>query len=101
KLVDSGTISGKMAKDVLIEMYKSGKPPLEVVESLGGNQISDENAIRSIAEQAVTANPKQLEQYRAGKTTLFGFFVGQTFKASGGKANPQVVNKVLKELLEG
>ncbi len=100
QLIDDGTISGKMAKDVLVEMYKTGKAAKEVVEALGGAQISDDGAIRAIVEQVVAANAKQLEQYRSGKTSLFGFFVGQTLKASNGKANPQVVNKVLKEVLE-
>jgi aspartyl-tRNA(Asn)/glutamyl-tRNA(Gln) amidotransferase subunit B len=100
QLIEDGTISGKMAKDVLVEMYKTGKGALEVVEALGGSQISDEGAIRAMIEQVVATGGKQLEQYRAGKTALFGFFVGQTLKASGGKANPQVVNKLLKEILD-
>jgi aspartyl-tRNA(Asn)/glutamyl-tRNA(Gln) amidotransferase subunit B len=100
QLIEVGTISGKMAKDVLVEMYKSGKAAEEIVEAMGGAQISDESAIRALIEQVVLASAKQLEQYRAGKTSLFGFFVGQTLKASGGKANPQIVNKLLKEILE-
>jgi aspartyl-tRNA(Asn)/glutamyl-tRNA(Gln) amidotransferase subunit B len=101
KLIEAGTISGKMAKEVLVEMYGSGKSAEEIVRSKGGAQVSDESEIRRLAEQAVESNPKQLEQYRAGKATLFGFFVGQVMKASGGRANPQVLNKVLKEILEG
>lgn len=100
QLIDDATISGKMAKDVLAEMYKSGRSAREVVEALGGAQISDEGAIRAIVEEIVAANPKQLEAYRGGKSALFGFFVGQTLKASGGKANPQVVNSVLKAILD-
>ncbi|MEW6128288.1 MAG: Asp-tRNA(Asn)/Glu-tRNA(Gln) amidotransferase subunit GatB [Acidobacteriota bacterium] len=100
QLIDDGTISGKMAKDVLVEMYKTGKPAKAVVDALGGGQISDEATIRAMVEQVVRDNPKQLEQYRAGKTNLYGFFVGQTLKASGGKANPQIVNKLLKEILD-
>jgi aspartyl-tRNA(Asn)/glutamyl-tRNA(Gln) amidotransferase subunit B len=99
RLIDDATISGKMAKDVLIEMYKTGRSAKQVVEALGGAQISDEAAIRAIVEQVISANGKEVESYRGGKTALFGFFVGQTLKASGGKANPQIVNKVLKELL--
>ncbi len=98
--IDDGTISGKMAKDALVEMYKSGKSAAEVIESLGGAQVSDEALIRALIEQVITANPKQLEQYQSGKITLIGFFVGQTIKASGGKANPQMVNQLLKERLE-
>ena len=100
RLIDDGTISGKMAKDVLIEMYRTKRSASEVVTERGGAQLSDEDAIRAIAEKIIAASPGQVEQYRSGKTTLFGYFVGQTIRASGGKANPQVVNKVLRELLE-
>lgn len=100
RLIDDGTISGKMAKEVLVEMFRSGKSAAAVVEAMGGAQLSDEAAIRALAEQVIAASSKQLEQYRAGKTTLFGYFVGQTLKASGGRANPQVVNKVLQALLD-
>jgi aspartyl-tRNA(Asn)/glutamyl-tRNA(Gln) amidotransferase subunit B len=100
KMIDSGGISGKMAKDVLVRMYQSGKTAEEIVREMGGSQLSDKSAIRAFADQAVAANPKQLEQYRAGKTSLFGFFVGQVMKLSGGRANPQVVNEVLKKALE-
>jgi aspartyl-tRNA(Asn)/glutamyl-tRNA(Gln) amidotransferase subunit B len=101
KLIDGGTISGKMGKDALIEMYRTGKTAADAVEAKGGAQLSDEVEIRRLVEQAVTSSPKQLEQYRAGKTSLFGFFVGQVMKLSGGRANPQVVNSVLKEALDG
>lgn len=100
-MIDAGEISGKMAKDVLVEMYRTGCAPDEVVRQMGGGQVSDEGEIRALVEAVVNANPKQLEQYRAGKTSLFGFFVGQVMKASGGRANPQLVNRVLKEGLEG
>jgi aspartyl-tRNA(Asn)/glutamyl-tRNA(Gln) amidotransferase subunit B len=101
KMIDAGTISGKMAKDVLIGMYRSGKPVEEVVREMGGAQVSDESEIRALVDKAIAASPKQLEQYRAGKSSLFGFFVGQVMKASGGRANPQVVNNALKDALEG
>jgi aspartyl-tRNA(Asn)/glutamyl-tRNA(Gln) amidotransferase subunit B len=100
KMIDSEEISGKMAKDVLVRMYQSGKSAKEVVGELGGSQVTDEGAIRTFVEQSIAANPKQLEQYRAGKTSLIGFFVGQVMKLSGGRANPQVVNEVLKKALE-
>jgi aspartyl-tRNA(Asn)/glutamyl-tRNA(Gln) amidotransferase subunit B len=100
KLIDSLTISGKMGKDVLIEMYRSQNTVDEVVRAMGGGQVSDEDELRVIVHMAIATNPKQLEQYRAGKTTLMGFFVGQVMKASRGRANPQVVNKLLKEALE-
>jgi aspartyl-tRNA(Asn)/glutamyl-tRNA(Gln) amidotransferase subunit B len=100
KMIDGGGISGKMAKDVLFRMYQSGQTAEEIVREMGGSQVSDEAAIRGFVDQAIAANPKQLEQYHAGKITLAGFFVGQVMKLSGGRANPQVVNEVLKKALE-
>jgi aspartyl-tRNA(Asn)/glutamyl-tRNA(Gln) amidotransferase subunit B len=100
KMIDAGGISGKMAKDVLVRMYQSGKTAEEIVAEMGGSQVSDEAAIREFVNQAIADNPKQLDQYRAGKTSLVGFFVGQVMKLSGGRANPQVVNEVLKKALE-
>jgi aspartyl-tRNA(Asn)/glutamyl-tRNA(Gln) amidotransferase subunit B len=100
QMIDDATISGKMAKDVLVEMYKTGKPAKEIVKALGGAQISDEGAIRAMIEEIIAASQTQVDAYRGGKTALFGFFVGQTLKASGGKANPQVVNKLLKKILD-
>jgi aspartyl-tRNA(Asn)/glutamyl-tRNA(Gln) amidotransferase subunit B len=99
KLIDSGEISGKMAKDALSEMYRSGKSAAEVVEKMGGGQVSDEAAISKIADEVIVASPRQVEQYRSGKVALFGYFVGQVMKQSGGRANPQVVNAVLKAKL--
>jgi aspartyl-tRNA(Asn)/glutamyl-tRNA(Gln) amidotransferase subunit B len=101
KMIDEGTISGKMAKDVLIEMYRSGRSAEQVVSEMGGGQISDEAVLRGLVEAAIASSPKQLEQYRAGKTNLFGYFVGHVIRSSGGRANPQVVNKLLKQALEG
>jgi len=100
KMIGTATISGKMAKEVLVEMFRSGKTAEEVVAQLGGGQLSDQSEIARIANEVIAANPKQLEQYRAGKTALLGFFVGQVMKQSGGRANPQVVNSVLKHLLD-
>ncbi|HSE35881.1 MAG TPA: Asp-tRNA(Asn)/Glu-tRNA(Gln) amidotransferase subunit GatB [Blastocatellia bacterium] len=100
RMIDAGGISGKMAKDVLVRMYQSGKTVDEIVRETGGSQVSDEAAIRAFVDQAIATNPKQLEQYRAGKTSLVGFFVGQVMKLSGGRANPQIVNEVLKKALE-
>ncbi|HZM85511.1 MAG TPA: Asp-tRNA(Asn)/Glu-tRNA(Gln) amidotransferase subunit GatB [Blastocatellia bacterium] len=100
KMIDSGGISGKMAKDVLVRMYQTGRTAEEIVSEMGGSQVSDEAAIREFVDRAIAANPKQLEQYRAGKTSLVGFFVGQVMKLSSGRANPQVVNDVLKKALE-
>jgi aspartyl-tRNA(Asn)/glutamyl-tRNA(Gln) amidotransferase subunit B len=100
KLIDSGGISGKMAKEVLIRMFESGRSADEVVSEMGGSQVSDEASIRAMIDQAIQGNPRQLEQYRAGKRGLFGFFVGQVMKLSGGRANPQVVNDLLKQALD-
>jgi len=101
KLIDGGTISGKMAKEVFAEMFATGAAPAEIVRARGLVQITDEGAIGQVVDKVIEANPKELGQYRAGKTALLGFFVGQVMKASGGKANPQVVNQILKRKLEG
>jgi aspartyl-tRNA(Asn)/glutamyl-tRNA(Gln) amidotransferase subunit B len=100
RLIDDKTISGKIAKDVFGEMFATGKSPAEIVKEKGLMQITDLSAIEKIVDEVIAANPKQLEQYRSGKTALMGFFVGQVIKASGGKANPQSVNEILKKRLE-
>ena len=100
RLVDDKTISGKIAKDVFAEMFATGKAPAEIVREKGLVQITDAGAIETIVDEVIAANPKQVENYRAGKTALMGFFVGQVMKASGGKANPQVVNETLKSKLD-
>ncbi|HVF48605.1 MAG TPA: Asp-tRNA(Asn)/Glu-tRNA(Gln) amidotransferase subunit GatB, partial [Pyrinomonadaceae bacterium] len=99
RVVDEGKISGKQAKEVLVEMFATGKGAESVIAERGLAQVSDTGEIERIIAEVVAANPKQLEQYRAGKETLFGFFVGQTMKASQGKANPKLVNELLKEKL--
>lgn len=99
RLIDEGKISGKQGKDVLIEMYATGKRAATVVEERGLVQVSDASAIDPIIDEVIAASPQQLAQYRAGKETLFGFFVGQVMKASRGKANPKVVNERLREKL--
>jgi aspartyl-tRNA(Asn)/glutamyl-tRNA(Gln) amidotransferase subunit B len=100
RLIDDKTISGKIAKDVFVEMFATGKAPEEIVKEKGLTQITDTSAIEKIVNEVIAANPKQVENYRGGKTALMGFFVGQVIKASGGKANPQVVNDILKEKLD-
>lgn len=100
KLIEAGTISGKMAKEALVEMYRTGRTAGEVVRAMGGSQLSDSSEIRVLVERVLDSCPKELEQYRAGKVNLFGFFVGQVMKLSGGRANPQVVNSILKKALE-
>ncbi len=100
RLIDEGNISGKQGKDVLVEMFASGKTAAAVVEERGLVQVSDTAEIDRIIDEVIAGSPNQLEQYRAGKETLFGFFVGQVMKASKGKANPKVVNERLREKLK-
>jgi aspartyl-tRNA(Asn)/glutamyl-tRNA(Gln) amidotransferase subunit B len=100
-LIDEGTISGKMAKDIVEEMYKSGKPPKAIIEEKGMVQITDEGELIKTITSIMKDNPHQLRDYRGGKEKLFGFFVGQIMKATQGKANPQLVNELLKKMLAG
>jgi aspartyl-tRNA(Asn)/glutamyl-tRNA(Gln) amidotransferase subunit B len=99
KLIEKGTISGKMAKTVFEEMYQSGKPADAIVKEKGMTQISDGGAIEQMINDVIAANPEQLEGYRNGKDKLFGYFVGQVMKASKGQANPALVNQLLKDKL--
>ncbi|PZQ61123.1 MAG: Asp-tRNA(Asn)/Glu-tRNA(Gln) amidotransferase GatCAB subunit B [Sphingomonas taxi] len=99
-LVADGTLSGSLAKQVFEAMLETGDAPGKIVADRGLKQTSDTGAIDAVIAEVLAKNPAQLEQYRGGKTTLFGFFVGQTMKAMGGKANPQVVNELLKKALD-
>ncbi|MBX7220213.1 MAG: Asp-tRNA(Asn)/Glu-tRNA(Gln) amidotransferase subunit GatB [Blastocatellia bacterium] len=99
KLIDDGTISGKMAKEVFDQMFKTGKSAGELVKEMGGGQISDTTQLEAFADEIIAANPKQATDYRAGKVALLGFFVGQMMKATKGKGNPQLVNEILKQKL--
>jgi aspartyl-tRNA(Asn)/glutamyl-tRNA(Gln) amidotransferase subunit B len=101
KLVADGTISGSIAKQVFEIMLETGQGATAIVEEKGLKQTSDTGAIEAVIAEILANNPGQLEQYRAGKEQLFGFFVGQTMKAMQGKANPGVVNELLKKLLAG
>jgi aspartyl-tRNA(Asn)/glutamyl-tRNA(Gln) amidotransferase subunit B len=101
KLIEGGTISGTIAKTVFDEMWKSGKEPAVIVEEQGLVQVSDSGAIEAIIDEILTREAGQVEEYRAGKDKLFGFFVGQVMKASQGKANPTVVNALLLGKLKG
>jgi aspartyl-tRNA(Asn)/glutamyl-tRNA(Gln) amidotransferase subunit B len=94
-----GEVSGPIAKSVLEEMYNTGKSAAEIIKAKGLTQVSDEGTLEKIIDEVVTKNPQQLAQYRGGKEQLFGFFVGQVMKASGGKANPAKVNELLKRKL--
>ncbi|MGA2525557.1 MAG: Asp-tRNA(Asn)/Glu-tRNA(Gln) amidotransferase subunit GatB [Smithellaceae bacterium] len=100
-LIDGGTISGKMAKDIVEEMYKTGKQPKIIIEEKGLVQITDEGELIKTITSIMEAKPDQLKDYRGGKEKLFGFFVGQVMKATQGKANPQLVNELLKKMLAG
>jgi len=100
RIVD-GTISGKIAKEVLEAMWADDQDADAVIESKGLRQITDSGAIEAVIAEVVAANPRQLADYRSGKDKLFGFFVGQVMKATGGKANPAQVNELLRKLLAG
>ena len=99
KLIDDDVISGKIAKKVFKEMLESGKDPDTIIEEKGLKQITDPDAIAKLVDEVIAANPEQAEEYRGGKQSLIGFFVGQVMRASRGKANPQMVNQVLREKL--
>ena len=98
-LVADGTISGRIAKEVFEAMWESGQSAADIVEQKGLKQISDEGAIAAIVDRLVADNPEQAEQFRAGNEKVIGWFVGQVMKATQGKANPGVVNQLLREKL--
>jgi aspartyl-tRNA(Asn)/glutamyl-tRNA(Gln) amidotransferase subunit B len=98
-LIAGGKISGKLAKEIFPKMFATGDAPQAILEREGLQQISDEGALLKIVEDVIAANPKQVEQYRSGKTAVAGFFVGQVMKATRGQADPAVVNRMLKEKL--
>jgi len=98
-LVEAGTISGKMLKDLYDLAFERGEDFPAVFEKENPQQITDSSAIERIIDEVIVANPKQLEQYRAGKRTVMGFFVGQVMKASKGQANPKMVNEILEKML--
>jgi len=97
--ITDGTISGKIAKEVLEEMWEEGSDPIEIIKSKGLEQISDEGELETIAQAVIDNNSSQVEAYKSGKDKLFGFFVGQVMKETQGKANPGAVNEILKKLL--
>jgi aspartyl-tRNA(Asn)/glutamyl-tRNA(Gln) amidotransferase subunit B len=100
RIVDE-TISGKIAKEVFEAMWSEGKPADAIIEAKGLRQITDSGAIEGVIDAVIAANPAQLADYRSGKDKLFGFFVGQVMKATGGKANPAQLNELLKAKLGG
>jgi aspartyl-tRNA(Asn)/glutamyl-tRNA(Gln) amidotransferase subunit B len=100
-LIQAGTISGKMAKDICDEMYRTGDPPEKIIKEKGLVQITDAFALAETIQRILANNTAQVAQYRAGKEKVFGFFVGQVMKATQGKANPQIINDLLKKMLAG
>ena len=99
KLIASGELSGKLAKDVFAKMFVSGDSARAIVDREGLKQISDSGALEKIVDEVIAGNPKQVEQYKSGKTAVIGFLVGQVMKASKGQANPAAVNEILKSKL--
>jgi len=99
KMLDEETISNKIAKQVFEEMLKSGKSPAQIVEEKGLVQISDPAVIAPLIDDVMAKNPDNVAKFKAGNTKLLGFFVGQVLKATGGKANPKVVNTLVAEKL--
>jgi aspartyl-tRNA(Asn)/glutamyl-tRNA(Gln) amidotransferase subunit B len=100
KLVERGAISATISKGVFVEMVATGKDPEAIIKEKGLAQISDTGALEAIAQEIIAANPKEAADYRAGKTKVLGFFVGQLMKKTKGQANPQLANEVFRKLLE-
>ena len=98
-LISDGTISGRIAKDVFATMFETGKDAASIVDEKGLKQVSDSGAIEALIDSVIAANMDKVEEYRGGKDKLFGFFVGQVMKQSGGQANPGMVNQILKSKL--
>ena len=98
-LIADNTISGKIAKDVFAEMYATGKDPARIVDEKGLRQVTDTGAIEKIVDEVLAENPDNVAAYKGGKDKLFGFFVGAVMKKSQGKANPEIVNELLKNKL--
>jgi len=97
QLVEKGTVSLKVAREIFPELYSSGKQPEQIVQEKGLTQVSDEGALDKIIDEVLTKNPAQVAQFKEGKQQVLGFLVGQVMKASGGKANPGKVNELLKK----
>jgi aspartyl-tRNA(Asn)/glutamyl-tRNA(Gln) amidotransferase subunit B len=100
-LMQDGTISGRIAKDVFEDMWASGKTAGAIVEEKGLKQISDTGELEAIVDRIIAENPKQVGQVQEGNKKVMGWFVGQVMKATGGKANPQTVNEILARKFDG
>ena len=98
-LIEKGTISNNIGKQIIIEMMKDGTKASVIVEKKGSSQISDEGAIKELVQKVVDAHPNEVEAYKNGKTNLLGFFVGQVMKETKGRANPKTVNQLIKEII--
>jgi aspartyl-tRNA(Asn)/glutamyl-tRNA(Gln) amidotransferase subunit B len=101
QLVEKGTVSLKVAREIFPELYASGKAPEEIVKAKGLTQVSDEGSLAKIIDEVIAKNQAQVDQYKGGKEAVLGFLVGQVMKASGGKANPGKVNELLQKKLAG
>jgi len=99
KFFETGTINNSQAKEVFVEMFNTGSPAARVIEEKGFEQVSDVGALEKMVDEIIAANEAQAAAYRGGNEKLFGFFVGQVMKASQGKANPKIVNEILKSKL--
>lgn len=100
QLINNETISGKIGKDVFTKMYETSKTADQIIEELGLKQISDSSQLLEILDRVITNSPKQVADYKAGKTSLLGFFVGQVMKATQGRANPQLLNELIRQRLD-
>ncbi len=101
QLVDQGAISITAAKTVLAKVHETGDKPEDIIQKEGLSQVSDEGALETIIDEILTANPSEVERFKAGNDKLQGFFVGQIMKKSGGRANPAKVNELLRKKLSG
>ena len=99
-LIDKGTISSSIGKKVLVELFENPRDPEEIIKEKGWIQISDEGAIKEVVLKILEANPQSVADYKGGKDKALGFLVGQAMKATKGKANPQMLNKLFIEVLK-
>jgi aspartyl-tRNA(Asn)/glutamyl-tRNA(Gln) amidotransferase subunit B len=99
RLIEDGTISGKIAKDVFQRMFRTGDDARTIVEREGLTQVADEGALASVVDGVIAQNPRAVEDYRKGKTAAAKALVGQVMKATGGKANPAVANRLVEDRL--
>ena len=99
-MIGKGELTGKLAKEIFPKMYSGRRSARAIMEREGLKQISDTGALEKIIDDVLAANPKQVEQYKGGKTTVIGFLVGQVMKSSRGQANPATVNELLKSKLQ-